>query len=41
MSVLVASSRCFVPETKGRTLETIQHLWSEREPVAKAGKAPA
>jgi hypothetical protein len=40
MSVLAASSRCFVPETKGRTLEAIQDLWGQREADVVAEKAP-
>jgi SP family xylose:H+ symportor-like MFS transporter len=41
MSVLAALFVLrFVPETKGRTLEAIQHLWSRREPAVVAEKAP-
>jgi SP family xylose:H+ symportor-like MFS transporter len=41
MSVLAALFVLrFVPETKGRTLEAIQHLWGRREPALIAEKAP-
>jgi SP family xylose:H+ symportor-like MFS transporter len=42
MSVLAALFVLkFVPETKGRTLEGIQHLWGRRESEAGAAKVPA
>jgi len=42
MSVLAALFVLrFVPETKGRTLEAIQHLWRKPEAEVVAAKAPA
>jgi SP family xylose:H+ symportor-like MFS transporter len=42
MSVLAALFVLrFVPETKGRTLEAIQHLWGPREDEADPAKVPA